>query len=214
MKTKFVMQGIDISRHNKVTDFNKVKEAGYDFVIIRAGGSNGGLYKDPKFEQYYAAAKASRLHIGAYYDTGRNFISYSNGFMCAGHFLELVKNKNFDMPLVADIETAPTPYREGITDAAIAFCDVLEKNKGYAMIYASDISGFKERLNTDRLKHLDKWVARYGSKPSYIKDFGIWQKSSAGIVDGVSNIVDLDEAYTNYPTVINRLKLNKFEGRT
>ena len=214
MNKKIVMQGIDVSRHNKVTDFNKVKEAGYDFVIIRAGGSNGGLYKDPKFEQYYAAAKAAKLHIGAYYDTGKDFISYANGFMCAGHFLELIKNKNFDMPLVADIETAPTPYREGITDAAIAFCDVLEKNKGYAMIYASDISGFKERLNTDRLKHLDKWVARYGSKPSYIKDFGIWQKSSAGIVDGVSNIVDLDEAYTNYPTVINRLKLNKFEGRT
>ena len=214
MIKKIVMKGIDVSRHNKVTDFNKVKADGVEFVIIRAGGSNGGLYKDPKFEQYYAAAKAAKLHIGAYYDTGKDFISYSNGFMCAGHFLELIKNKNFDMPLVVDIETAPTPYREGITDAAIAFCDVIEKNKGYAMIYASDISGFKERLNIDRLKHLDKWVARYGAKPTYIKDFGIWQRTSAGIVDGVDTIVDIDEAYTNYPTVINRLKLNKFEGRT
>lgn len=212
MNKKFVMQGIDVSRHNIITDFKKIKKAGYDFVIIRAGGSNGGLYKDPKFEQYYDAAKAAKLYVGAYYDTGREFISYSNGFMCAGHFLNLINGKKFEMPLVADIETAPTVYKEGITDAAIAFCDMIEKVEGYAMIYSSDISGFKERLNIDRLKHLDKWVARYGKEPSYLKDYGIWQKSSTGIVDGCSNIVDLDEAYLDYPKIIKKHKLNDFSG--
>lgn len=210
MIKKDMMQGIDISRHNVVTDFAAIKKAGYDFVIIRAGGSNGGFYKDSKFETYYAAAKKAKLHIGAYYDTGKDFVTYGNGYMAAGHFLELLKGKDFDMPIVADVETAPTPYREGITDAVIAFCDLLEKNGGYSMIYGSDISGFKERMDLSRLTKYDKWVARYGKAPQYVKDYGIWQKSSTAKVTAITNIVDIDEAYKNYPTVINKLKLNRF----
>ena len=52
-----IKQGIDLSRWNIVTSFKNVKDSGIDFVIIRIGGSNGGFYKDPKFELYYKAAK-------------------------------------------------------------------------------------------------------------------------------------------------------------
>ena len=52
-----MIKGIDVSRWNDVYDFKQVKKEGYSFVIIRAGGNNGGFYKDPKFERYY------NLHI-------------------------------------------------------------------------------------------------------------------------------------------------------
>ena len=37
-----IKQGIDLSRWNIVTSFDDVKAAGIDFVIVRAGGNNGG----------------------------------------------------------------------------------------------------------------------------------------------------------------------------
>lgn len=45
-------QGIDLSKWNLVTDFEKIKKAGIDFVILRIGGNNGGFYQDPRFETY------------------------------------------------------------------------------------------------------------------------------------------------------------------
>jgi GH25 family lysozyme M1 (1,4-beta-N-acetylmuramidase) len=97
-------QGIDLSKWNIVTDFDKVKKAGIDFVILRIGGNNGGFYKDPRFETYYAAAKKAGLKVGAYYDTGKDFISFSTGYRCADHILTLLKGHEFDYQYCAYAE--------------------------------------------------------------------------------------------------------------
>ena len=204
-------QGIDISRWNGLIDFKAVKASGISFVIIRAGGSNGGFYKDPMFETNYAGAKAAGLYVGAYYDTGKNFISYSEGFRCAEHFLTLLKGKSFEYPVYADIETVATVHKYGATDAAISFCRMLEQNGAFAGIYASDISGFHDRLELDRLQ--DKftlWVARYGKRPNYVRVYDIWQKSSTGYVEGINGPVDIDMCTKNFPTIIKKKKLNDF----
>ena len=78
-------------------------------------------------------------------------------------------------------------------------------------IYASDISGFQERLDLSRLTAYDKWVARYGSKPQYVKSFGIWQYSDSGKVAGIGPEVDLDESYMDYPAIIKGKGLNGFK---
>lgn len=202
-------QGIDLSKWNIVTDFEKVKKAGIDFVILRIGGNNGGFYKDPRFETYYAAAKKAGLKVGAYYDTGKDFISFSTGYRCADHILTLLKGHEFDYPIYADIETVATVYKVGATDAAIAFCTRLEKYLYFAGIYASDISGFKDRLQLERLQgRFTLWVARYGKKPEYVKDYSIWQKSSTGHIDGINGKVDLDECSVNFPLIMKKKGLN------
>jgi GH25 family lysozyme M1 (1,4-beta-N-acetylmuramidase) len=202
-------QGIDLSKWNIVTDFEKVKKAGIDFVILRIGGNNGGFYKDPRFETYYAAAKKAGLKVGAYYDTGKDFISFSVGYRCADHILTLLKGHEFDYPIYADIETVATVYKVGATDAAIAFCTRLEKNGYFVGIYASDISGFKDRLQLERLQgRFTLWVARYGKKPEYVKDYSIWQKTNKGHIDGINGEVDLDECSVNFPLIMKKKGLN------
>ena len=85
----------------------------------------------------------------------------------------------------------------------------------YAMIYGGDIFSFKDRLNLDRLDEFDKWVARYGSEPQYVKEYGIWQYSSTDYVDGITeNTVDKDVAYKNYPEIIKNAGLNGFSSDT
>ena len=207
-----IKQGIDISKWNTVTDFKAVKDSGIEFVIIRIGGSNGGYYKDVKFDKYYNAAKLAGLKVGCYYDTGKEFIDSAHGYIAAEHCLTLLDGHEFEYPVFMDIETAATVYKKGITDAAIAFGSKLESNKYYVGIYASDVSGFHDRLEIERVKRFSLWVARYGKKPQYVTDYAMWQKSSTGTVPGISTKVDLDECTVNFPYIIKKAKLNNLGG--
>lgn len=206
-----IKQGIDLSRWNLVTSFDEIKKSGIDFVIIRIGGNNGGFYKDPKFELYYKAAKKAKLNVGCYYDTGKDFISSEVGYDCALHILKLLEGHQFEFPVFADIETVATVYKKGTTDAALMFCETLEKNGYFVGVYGSDISGFRDRMELKRLEgRVCLWVARYGKKPEYVEIVGIWQKSSKGKIPGVATDVDLNESYMNFPNIIKKKHLNGF----
>lgn len=205
MKT---IKGIDISHWNRVFNFQVVKDSGIDFVIIKAGGSDKGFYTDRCFNDYYRLAKLAGLHVGTYYFVGKNFISTVDGQEDAKRFYRIIQGKSFDYPIYLDLEATTPETKEMATDAAIAFCEYLESKGYYVGIYASDISGFKERLNLDRLEAFDKWVAKYGKKPEYVKKYGIWQKSSKGEVPGIFGPVDLDVSSVDYPPIIMKNQLN------
>ena len=141
-------------------------------------------------------------------------MSTEDGRADADRFVKMLNGKQFEMPVYMDIESTPISKKKGATDAVIAFCEVLEAAGYYAGVYASDISGFKDRLDANRLTRFDKWVARYGSKPSYITEYGMWQSSETGKVKGINGNVDLDTAYKDYPTIIKKLGLNGFGKST
>lgn len=202
--------GIDLSHWNGYVDFNEVAKAGYDFAILKCGGSDAGFYRDSKFEENYYKAKAAGIYVGSYYFVGSKCISKEDGEADAERFINLVKGKKFEYPLYLDFEAPPARTKAGNTEAAIAFCDRLEKAGYYAAIYASDISGFKERLNLEDLRRFDKWVARYGSAPSYVKNYGMWQYSSTGKVPGIDGNVDLNISYYDFPDIMKRHHLNGY----
>ena len=199
--------GIDISHWQGVVDFKKVAEV-FDFVIIKAGGSDAGFYRDKKFETNYKKAKEAGLCVGAYYFVGKDCTSYAAGVADAKRFIELLAGKSFEYPVFIDIEQTPIVKRQGATNAVIGFCETMETAGYYVGVYASDISGFKDRLVLSRLLAFDKWVARYGSKPKFVTKYGMWQKSSKGVVAGIKGNVDIDEAYLNYPAIMARKHLN------
>ena len=64
--------GIDVSKWNKEIDWDKVKNAGVQFAIIRAGyrGSvTGSLVEDPMFVANMKGAEAAGLPVGVYFFT-------------------------------------------------------------------------------------------------------------------------------------------------
>jgi hypothetical protein len=212
-------KGIDVSHWQGSIDFAAVKSAGFDFVIIKAGGADAGYYKDSQFERYYADAVAAGLDVGAYYFTGKAFCTAAQGKIEAQQFLNIVRGKKFSYPLEADIEAVPTSAgRSAITDAAVAFLSTLEQAGYYAGVYASDISGFKERLDDSRLAAYDHWVARYTANgPQYVKEYGLWQyggsinKLRSVKVAGVSSAAcDQNYAYKDYPAIIKAAGLNGY----
>lgn len=203
-------KGIDVSHWQRDIDWQKVKDSGIEFAIIKAGGSDAGFYKDSKFEQNYKGAKANGIPVGAYYFVGRNCTSYGDGVADAKRFAEILKGKQFEYPVYIDLEATSITDKAEATWGCLGFVETMEKAGYYCGIYASDLSGFCDRLDITKLDKIDKWVARYGSKPTYVKAYGMWQSSDSGRVDGISGNVDTDEAYKDYPSIIKKAGLNGF----
>ena len=205
-----MIKGIDISHWNGSIDFGKVKASGIDFCIIKAGGSDKGFYTDSKFKVNYDTAVAAGLFVGAYYFAGKNFRGIEAGVADAKRFIDILKGLKFEYPVFLDIEAQENRYKEEITDAAVAFCQEMEKAGYFVGIYASDISGFKDKLIHDRIKSYAHWVARYGNEPIICKEYGIWQYTSKGSVNGISGSVDMDISTVDYAKVIKEKGFNGY----
>ena len=204
-------KGIDVSHWQGTIDWNKVKKAGIEFAIIKAGGSDAGFYTDSKWEANYKGAKAAGIPIGAYYFVGKDCVTAAAGKADAERFLQILKGKQLEYPVYMDNEAQPASAKTGITEATIAFCETMEDAGYFVGIYGSAVSGFKERMDDSKLTPYAHWVAQYSSKCTYKGDYGIWQYSSKGSVDGISGNVDLDYAYVDYPSII---KSGGFNGYT
>lgn len=200
MKTG-VMYGIDVSHWQGTIDWKKVANVA-KFAIIKAGGSDKGFYMDKMFNYNYVCAKEAGLHVGAYYFVGKKCISEKDGAADAVRFINIIRNKQFDMPVYLDFESPSAKTRKGNTDAAVAFCRTLEQAGYFTGIYASDIGGFRDKLDLSRLKDFTLWVARYGNEPMYVKNYGIWQSTEKGKIKGINTYVDLDVCYSDFPSII------------
>ena len=190
-------KGIDVSHWQGTIDWAKVKAGGVTFAILKAGGSDCGRYRDSSFLRNYEQARANGVKVGCYYFNGAGCTSTEAGVADAQHFLSLIAGMTFEYPCYSDLE-APTSATKVNTDAVIAFCDTVAKAGYKTGIYASDISGFKDRLDLSRLGAYDKWVARYGSSPKYATEFQVWQYSSSGAVNGINGRCDMDISYKDY----------------
>lgn len=216
------MYGIDISHWQGNVDFEKIKTNKFrgknlSFVMLKAGGSDNGLYTDSRFKSYYDQAKKAGLHIGAYYFVGNKFWGQAAGVADAKRFIKILGERSFDMPVAVDVENQNPKKKAEITAATKAFCDTMEKAGYYCSIYASDVSGFKETMDVGKLTAYDKWVAKYSTRePQYVKHYGMWQFGGSvnylrsSHIIGVSQVnCDQNIATKNYPDIIRKNKLNR-----
>ncbi len=82
------IKGIDISRHQRAgeVNFKKLRELGYDFVMIRAGYGKILTQKDTAFDSHYNAAKAAGLYVGAYHYSSANWLGSKLDMKRLSHF--------------------------------------------------------------------------------------------------------------------------------
>lgn len=196
------VQGIDISYHQGTIDFNAVKAAGVDFVIIRVGYrgyESGKIVADPKFDTYIQGAKAAGLRVGVYFFS--QAINAEEGVEEASAALNAVSKYGLDYPIFIDSEYssgAKTGRADGIsqaarTEAVVAFCETV-RNSGYrAGIYASTY-WYRTQLNFATVSQYTVWNAHYGVSASDIP-CALWQYTSKGSVSGISTSVDLNISY-------------------
>jgi GH25 family lysozyme M1 (1,4-beta-N-acetylmuramidase) len=209
------MKGIDVSGSQGVIKWAETAKA-VDFAILKAGGSNAGIYTADRFAENYKGATAAGVPLGAYYFVGPNFTTAADGKADAERFLAILKGKRFAYPVFVDVEETRPADKAGATEATLAFCETVEKAGYYVGIYSSAVSGFRDRLDVSRLGKYDKWVADYrqstvnAGKPSI--ECGIWQYTDAGNVSGITGNVDRDKAFKDYPAIIKAKGLNGYKA--
>lgn len=204
-------RGIDVSKWQGNIDWKKVKASGVDFAILRAGYGSAVSQKDVTFEDNYKNAKAVGMPVGAYH------YSYAKDVAGAKReaqtFLEWVKGKQFEYPVVFDIEESSVFNlgKNTVSEIIKAFCSTVENAGYYVSVYTN--KNWLDNVVSDEVKSkYDTWLAQWASAPSYEGPYGMWQYTSSGTVDGISGRVDMDIAYKNYPEIIKRNKLNGWEA--
>lgn len=194
--------GIDVSKWNGEIDWDKVRSAGVEYAIVRAGyrGSvTGSLVEDPFFTANMKGAAASGVQTGVYFFT--QAVNEVEAVEEASAVIQLVREYKLDFPIFIDTEGAGGNGRadgldvETRTLVCEAFCRTIE-NAGYeAGVYASR-NWYNNRLHTDRLDNdYCIWLAEYRKVPLYQGYYQMWQYTSKGKVDGISGNVDMNLSY-------------------
>lgn len=189
--------GIDVSAWQEDIDFEKIKEEGVEFIIIRVGskkGTNGDYYLDSKFKQNIESANKFGIDVGIY------FYSYASSskeaIKDAKWVIKQIKDYEVTLPIAFDWEDF-SDYNSynlsffGLTSMAEDFIKTVEKAGYKGMLYGSKNYLEKIWLPTK----YDIWLAHYTKETSYEGNYIFWQKCNDGVIDGIDGAVDIDIMY-------------------
>ena len=191
--------GIDVSRYQGEIDWQQVKAAGVEFVIIRAGfrgyGQAGVMGEDAMAQVNYQGAKEAGLKVGCYFFS--QAITVEEAVEEAEYVMDIIAQWELDMPLVYDWECLAPDYRTMgvdarlLTDCTKAFCDTV-KLAGYEpMIYFNPNQSYKE-MYLEELTDYGFWLAMYSDKMDYPYKVDMWQYTNQGTVPGITGNVDIN----------------------
>ena len=205
--------GIDISSWNGTINWTEIKAAGIDYVIIKAGSTNG---KDKTFEENYKNAKAAGLGVGCYYYTYATTVEQISAD--ADNLMEWIAGKQFDYPVYLDIEdkSQESLDSELLTEMCKVFIEKLQANKYFCGLYTNN-NWLVNLLNTEKITvYFDVWLARWtlSGEPNWGDSFGqrmgMWQYTDKGKIGTHSCDFDLNVSFKDYPTLIKELGYNGY----
>lgn len=191
--------GIDVSKYQGEIDWQKVKAAGVEFVMIRIGyrgyGQAGTLGTDAMAQENYQGAKEAGLKVGGYFFS--QAITTEEAIEEAQYVMNIIDSWQLDMPLVYDWECLAEDYRTMgvdarlLTDCTKAFCDTV-KDAGYdPMIYYNPDQSCKQ-MYMDELEQYGLWLAKYTPYPDFPYPIHMWQYTNQGSVPGIQGNVDIN----------------------
>ncbi len=185
---------IDVSEWQGTIDWKKVKSAGYEYAILRAGFGRSATQKDKELESNYKNAKAAGVKLGVYWYSYA--VDKADAVKEAKACLQVLKGKILEMPVFFDMEenSMTKLSKATLTSMAKAFCEEIKKGGYRAGVY-SNPNWFTNYLDYNELRSLYPiWLAQYYKEPQF--DCDVWQYTSEGIVSGISGNVDLNVIYS------------------
>ena len=208
------IHGIDVSEWQYGINWKYVKDDGNDFAIIRAGYGRSASQKDANFNANIRAAKEAGINVGVYWYSYAE--SPEDAVLEANACYEVIKNYKLEYPVFYYLEAPEVVCQpdDKLADIISAFCSTLENlgsGNGYYVGIASNSNFFLNRVDKKVLERYDIWVAHYGvTKPSYTGNYGMWQYSGTGTVNGIKTPVSLDVCYKDYAKIMKERHLNGY----
>ncbi len=188
-------KGVDVSHHNGLIDWQKVKAAGYSFAFLKA--TEGGDWIDKNFARNRKAARDAGIELGYYH-----FFRPSTAVeLQVRNFVKVVGELESDaLCPVLDVED-PRIWKDYSKAQRVLmitqWCQGVKAALGLTpMLYGSP-SFFNEILeNAPELAAYDLWIANYKvdepNVPQPWTNWTFWQHSETGKVPGINGDVDLN----------------------
>lgn len=212
-----ILYGIDVSEHNGVIDWEKVKSSGsVDFAMIRAG--YGQTAVDKKFRSNAAMCNTLGIPIGIYWFSYAKTVPDAEREARA--CLETIKDYKITYPVAFDFEddSVRVAKNAGVyisqslaTSLAKTFLSIIQE-AGYIAVNYSNPSYLNQYFDQSLLLDYPLWLAQWpvNPKPEVKPALNpvIWQYSSKGKIPGISTDVDLNVSYIDYTTFKKEPTLN------
>lgn len=199
-KNENTMIGIDVSRWQENIDFEAVKNAGVEFVIMRMG-INSDIDKDISVDSYYKqnikSAKEAGLKVGIYVYSAA--ITTTRAIEHARWTIDQLDGESLDFPIAFDWENW-SKFRKyqismhDLDETFKAFAETINASGYETMLYSSKF--YLENIWSNRQDY-PVWLAHYTNETNYQGDYFLWQMSNVGRVDGIKGNVDIDILYKN-----------------
>ena len=190
---------IDVSSNQDVIDWEKVKAAGVEAAIMRAGYrtyGSGIIKTDETFYWNMKHAKEAGIKTGVYFFT--QAVDEAEAEEEAQFVLDMLTPFQPDLPIYYDSEeinydNARTDSLSGeqLTANAIAFCEYIKKAGYEPGVYANQM-WLCNKMDLMQLEKYKIWLAKYADELNYPYEIEAWQYSSEGNVDGISTVVDMN----------------------
>ena len=221
---QYVAFGLDVSAwQGENLDFNMIKNAGYDYVILRAGTTYG---KDTQFENFYVKAKAAGLDVGAYYFSYA--LDVATVTKDAENMISYLAGKKFEYPIYFDYED---PSQLELSSSlsqqiCLTFMDMLAAEGYLVGLYTGKYFSTQIPISTICAKY-EIWIAHYlqtgdgvydGTDdytyygPSYSTQYGMFQFTDSVWINGNGHY-DGDVAYKDYPAIVKEYGFNGYEAQ-
>ena len=196
--------GVDVSSYSGEIDWQRVRDAGITFAMVRLGGrgygDEGALYSDDNAVENIRNAQAAGIRTGGYFFSQAT--TEQEAREEAAFCRELLGDLNLDCPLAYDWEYIKDDdaRTDGLTSdettaCARAFCDEVRSYGWTPMLYAGD-DEFTAKYDLNKLGDVEIWHCEYADEPHAPYPIGMWQYSKTAEIDGIEGSADLDLRYT------------------
>ncbi|WP_196808060.1 GH25 family lysozyme [Butyrivibrio sp. AE3006] len=186
--------GIMVSRYNGEINFENVKSAGVDFVMVRAGlrgsSEDASLVEDDFFRQDINGALAAGLQVGVYFDSSA--INTMEAEEEAEFVLSLIAPYEVTYPIAIMIEASDSPDSRTInleTDdyskIIDAYCSKIQ-DAGYKPMVYGNILSYVEYIDLGIQQKYPVWFSFSGDRPYYPYHFDMWEYTRNGYVYGIN----------------------------
>ncbi len=197
--------GMRVDKYDDYVDFNKLKNNGIDFVMLRVGVrgyGTGTVTFDDYFADNLSRANQAGLNIGLYFTS--QAVTLEEAIEEANILKTAVTDYKIAYPLCVDIGFVDndTSRIEELTKAEKTeilrtLCDEI-KNGGFNCIIRADKEFLIKEIDLSKFSDVDIWLDNHGDLPDYPYAFAMWEYTGNATVDGVKGYSDLTISFIDY----------------
>ena len=197
--------GVVISKQQDYVDFNALKKAGVEYVMIRLGQrgyQSGELTLDEYFADNMQRAAAAGLDIGVYFFSQATTLEEAEEE--ADFVIAALENYELQYPVAFYMDYVPRETTRGEstekmvrTNIAIRFMDKIQE-AGYMSMLAGTKEWLIQKYSLGSMMGYDFWLLQDADVPDYPYEFIMWQYTEEGSISGISGDASLCISFVDF----------------